>query len=55
MSANNNNRVRSINSIETHGYETNKDFIFEKEKTKYKNIIKQCRKWWTLMFSPKKT
>ena len=39
----------SIDSIETHAYGTSKVLVSEKEETKCSNIIKQYKKWLTLM------
>ena len=44
-----------MDSVETHAYETRKDLIFKKEKTKCNKIIKQCKKWLTLIVLQKKT
>ena len=39
----------SIDSIETHAYGTSKVLVSEKEEIKCSNIIKQYKKWLTLM------
>ena len=44
LSANDDKRILSIDSIETYKYGTNKDLICKKQETKYNNILKQCKK-----------
>ena len=41
--------MQSIDSIETWTYGTMKDLICKKEKNKWNNIIKQCKKLLSLM------
>ena len=41
LSSNNDKRIQSINSIETYAHRKNKYLVFEKEKIKCNNIIKQ--------------
>ena len=48
-------KIQPMDSVETHAYETRKDLIFKKEKTKCNNITKQCKKWLTLIVLQKKT
>ena len=43
LSANDNKRIQSIDSIKTYAYGTSKDLIYKKGKTKCNNIIKQCK------------
>ena len=43
LSANNDKRIQSIDSVETYAYETSKILICKKEETKFNNIIKQCK------------
>ena len=40
LSSNDDNRIQSIDSIETYAYGTNKDLICKKDKIKRNNIIK---------------
>ena len=44
LSANDDKRIQSIDSVETYAYRTSKDLICKKEETKRNNIIKQCKK-----------
>ena len=44
LSSNDEERMQSIDLIETYAYGTNKDLISEKEEIKCNNIIKQCKK-----------
>ena len=44
LSANNDKRIKSIDSIETYAYETSKDLIYQKEETKSSNIINNAKK-----------
>ena len=55
MSTNDGKRSQSIDSTETHAYGTNEDVIHKKEKNKYLNIIKHCKKWLTMTMLQKKT
>ena len=41
LSANDDKRIQSNNSIETYIYGTNEELIHQKEEIKYNNIIKQ--------------
>ena len=41
--------MESIDSIETYGYRRSKDLVSDKEEIKCNNIIKQYKKWLTLM------
>ena len=43
MSANDDKRIQSINSVETYAYGTSKDLGCKKEETKCNNIIKQYK------------
>ena len=47
--------MQSADSIETYAYGTRKDLVNEKEEIKCTNIIKQYKKWLTLMMLLKKT
>ena len=47
--------MQSIDSIETNSYGTSKDLVSVKEEIKCSNIIKQYKKWLTLMVLQKKT
>ena len=47
--------MQSFDSIETYAYGTIKDLVSEKEEIKCNNIIKQYKKWLTLMMLQKKT
>ena len=49
LSSNDDKRMQSIGSIEIYAYGTRKDLVTEKEKIKCNNIIKQYKKWLTLM------
>ena len=49
MSADNDKRIQSMDSIKTFTYGTSKDKIRKNEGINYKNIIKQYKKWLTLM------
>ena len=49
LSSVDNERRQSIDSIETFAYVTSKDLASEKEEIKCNNIIKQYKKWLTLM------
>ena len=41
LSANDDKRIQSIDSIKTYTYRTSNDLVFKKEEIKYNNIIKQ--------------
>ena len=41
LSANDDKRIQSIDSIKTYTYGTSNDLVFKKEEVKYNNIIKQ--------------
>ena len=41
LSVNDEKRIWSIDSIETYGYGTKKDWVYKKEEIKWNNIIKQ--------------
>ena len=43
------NNDKIIDSIETHEYGTSKELTYKKWKNKFNNIIKQYKKWFTLM------
>ena len=49
LSSNDDKRMQSINLIETYAYGISKDLVSEKEKINWNNIIKQYKKWLTLM------
>ena len=55
LSANDNKKIQSVDSVGTYAYETGKDLISKKEETKCNNIIKQCKKRLVLMMLQKKT
>ena len=55
LSANDDKRIQSIDSIENYEYRTSKDSICKKENTKCNNMMKQCKIWLTLMMLQKKT
>ena len=48
LSSNDDERMQSIDLIETYVYGTNKDLVIDKEEIKCNNI-KRYRKWLTLM------
>ena len=55
LSWNDEERMRSIDSIKTCNEKgTSKDLVCKKEEIKYNNIIKQYKKWSTLMMLHKK-
>ena len=54
LSSNDDERMQSIDSIETYAYGTRKDLVSEKEDNKRNNIIKQYKKWLILMMLQKK-
>ena len=43
LSLNDDKRIQSIVSIETHAYGTSKDLVCQKEEMKCSNIMKQCK------------
>ena len=47
--------MQSIDSIEAYAYGTSKNIVSKKEEIKCDNIIKQYKKWLTLMTLQKKT
>ena len=47
--------MQSLDSIETYAYGTSKDLVRGKEEVKCNNIIKQYKKWLTLMKLQQKT
>ena len=49
LNSNEDNRMQSIDPIETYAYGTSKNLVSEKEKFKCNYIIKQYKKWLTLM------
>ena len=49
LSSNDDKRMQSIDSIETYAYATSKNLISDKEEIKCSNIIKQYKRWLTLM------
>ena len=49
FSSNDDNRLQSIDSIETYAYGTSKNLVSEKEEIKCNDIIKQSKKWLTLL------
>ena len=53
LSSNDDKRMQLFHSVETYAYGTSKNLICKK-KAKWKNIIKQCKKWLTLMLLPNK-
>ena len=55
MSANNDKRTQSIDSIGNYEYGTNREIIHEKEEIKFINIIKYYQKWVTKTILVKKT
>ena len=46
--------MQQIDSIETYAWGTTNDLVCKKEETKCKNVIKQYKKWLTLMMLQKK-
>ena len=44
LSASNDKRIQSVDSIETYAYGMSKDLICKKEETKSNKPIKQCKK-----------
>ena len=55
LNSNDDNRMQSIDLIETYAYGMGKDLICKKEKTKRNNIVKQYKKCLALIRSQKKT
>ena len=49
LSSSDDKRMQSIDSIETYAYGTSKVLVSEKEEIKSSNIIKQYKKWLTLI------
>ena len=49
LSSNDDKRMQSIDSIEIYAYGTSKVLVSEKEEIKSSNIIKQYKKWLTLI------
>ena len=49
LSSNDDKRMQGIDSMATYAYGTNKDLVCNKEGIKCNNIIKQYKKWLTLM------
>ena len=54
FSSNDGNRMQSIDSVKTNAYGMSKDLVNEKEEINCINIIKQYKKWLTLMMLQKK-
>ena len=48
-------RIQSIDSIEKCAYRISKDWLWKNEKIKCSNIIKQYKKWLTLIMLQEKT
>ena len=46
--------MQSIDSIETYAYQARKDLVCDKGEIKCDNIIKQYKKWLTLMILQKR-
>ena len=55
LSANDDKRIQSIDSIKRYVYGTNKELIHKREEIKCINIIKQYKKWSTMTMLQKKT
>ena len=55
LSSNDDKRIQSIDSVEKYAFGTSKDIVCQKEEIKCNNIIKQYRKWLTMMILQKKT
>ena len=49
LSSNDYKRMQSVDLIETYAYGTSEDLVSEKEEIKWSTIIKQYKKWLTLM------
>ena len=47
--------MQSIDSVEKYTNGTSKDLICKKGETKCNNLIKQCKKWLTLIMLQKNT
>ena len=54
-SSNDDQRMKSIDSIETYAYETRKYHLIKTEEIKCNNIIKRIQEWLTLMILHNKT
>ena len=48
-------KIKWVDPTETYTHRTRRDLIWNKEETKCNNIVKQCKKWLTLMMLQKKT
>ena len=55
LSANDDKRIQSKDSIKAYAYETNKEITHRKEEIKCNNIIKQCKQWLTMTMVQWKT
>ena len=55
LSLNDDKKIQWTDLIETYAYGTSKDLVCKKEEIKCNNIIKQYKKWLTLMMLQKKT
>ena len=55
FSANDDERIQSVDVIEIYAYEMSIDLFCKKKEIKCNNIIKKYRKWSTLMMLQKKT
>ena len=55
FSTNDNKKVKSMDSVETQAYGTSKGLVCKREEIKRNNIIKQYKKWLTLLMVQKKT
>ena len=49
LSSTDDERMQSIDWMETYAYGTSKDLVSDKEEIKYNNIIKRYKKWLTLI------
>ena len=54
FSANDDKKIKSIDSIETYAYGTSKGLVSEKEEIKCNNVIKKYKKWLILMMLQRK-
>ena len=54
LSSDDGKKMQSIDSVKTNAYGMSKDLVNEKEKINCINIIKQYKKWLTLMMLQKK-
>ena len=54
FSANDDKKIKSIDSIETYAYGTSKGLVSEKEEIKCNNVIKKYKKWLILMMWQRK-